>query len=239
MTANNHKMLKTCDVKMDGKTWQEREQRRIQAMKDRAQPPVSCGPSIIAAPARGACVVVPNVSLLPQGRDRWGAVHTGYGGHDAVRQMDVFDRMVVASSRRKRMPLVTPGQISIGRRYRDLVELLTADGCRLSTLEQSFGSGDSGGWMDRRLQLADEVDALRRRIGQGVALQVRRVRPSDRGDGHRGTILDRVLVDSVCIAGSTLDQVLKKHGWAKSARTYEAVAQALCGALDRMIGYRS
>lgn len=93
------------------------------------------------------------------------------------------------------------------------------------------------GWMDRHLEVAQELTILRSRIGTHAAMSVRRIRPSDRGETQRGAIMDRVLVDMVCIKGCTLDQVLINHGWQKNARTYKAITEALSASLDRMIGY--
>ena len=214
------------------------ERARLDAIKDAAAVPDECGPDIAPSPARRGFVLVRPVELLPVGTDRVEAVHRGYGGRSAIQCADVFDAMRAAAARRKKPMALTPGQISMARRYRDLVELLAADGCKLSNLDASTGSGDSGGWMDRRLQVSQEVDILRRRIGNGVALSVRRVRPSDRGAAQRGQILDRVMVDMVCLKGCSVDQVLRAHGWQTNGRGRKAVTDALSAALDRMIGYR-
>ncbi len=94
------------------------------------------------------------------------------------------------------------------------------------------------GWMDRHLDIAQELTILRNRIGFSAAMTVRRIRPSKRGETQRGPIMDRVLVDMVCLKGRTLDEVLISHGWKKDGRTYKAIAEALSDALDRMIGYQ-
>ena len=220
------------------------EAARLDAIKAGAAVPDICGPRIVAAPARGGFVVEHQVTMVPNGvdahgLDKWAAALTGYGHRANVRGTDVFDRMIAQALRRKRAPALTPGQMAIGRRYRDLVEALSADGCSLSSLEgSSGGSGDDGGWMDHRLQMADERDRLRRRIGNGCAMPIRRVRPSDRGPNPRGPIMDRVLVDMVCLSDKSLDDVLRAHGWQRDGRTRKAIAQALSAALDRMIGYR-
>jgi len=215
------------------------EAARLAAVRDAGAIPEECGPDIAASPARGGFVLHRNIELLPVGSDRIEAVHRGYGGRSAIRRADVFDAMVAAALRGKRPVPLTPGQISIGRRYAAMVEVAASDGMRLSSLDASHGGGDSMGWMDRHLSVAQELSTLRNRIGPGVALAVRRVRPSARGEGQRGPILDRVLVDMVCLKGRTLDQVLIAHGWKKNGRTYDAITHALREALDRMIGYRS
>lgn len=209
---------------------------RCAAMIEDATPPAECGWLIPAAPARGAFEVFMPKAIV---RGSEGIIEpTGHAGRHAVRAADVFDRMLVSARRRKQDAPLTPGQVAIGRCYRDLAEILASDGTKLSRLDASFGGGDSGSWMDRRLELSERLATLRRRIGTGTALSVRRIRPSDRGADQRGPIMDRVMVDMICLEGRTLDQVLKAHGWVKDGRTYKAITEALCGALDRMIGYR-
>lgn len=219
------------------------ERARLDAIHAASAVPDDCGPDIAPSPARGGFVVERQIALVPNGIDtrglgKWAAAPTGYGHRASIRRADVFDAMQAQAARRKRPMILTPGQVAMGRRYHDLVELLSADGCVLSRLDASHGSGDGGNWMDRRIQLSNELDMLRRRIGAGVAMAVRRVRPSARGADQRGPIMDRVLVDMVCLKGCTLDQVLVAHGWAKDSTARKVVGEALCGALDRMIGYR-
>lgn len=211
---------------------------RLRAAQAAAAIPAACGPDIAPSPARGGFVLVRNVELLPVGTDKVEAVHRGYGGREAIRRADAFDAMLAAAARRKQPAPLTSGQIAIGRRYHDLVELLSADGTKLSSLQASKGGPDGRDWMDRRLELSAEVEGMRKRIGSGVAMSVRRVRPSARGDHQRGSITDRVLVDMVCLQGKSLADVLRFTGWQVDGRNRKAVADALSAALDRMIGYR-
>ncbi len=218
------------------------EAERVAALINGAAIPEACGPGIVAAPARGAFVAEHQVTMVPGGVDahgltKWVHARTGYGHRASVRAVDVFDRMILSAGRGRRPSPLTPGQIAMGRRYAGLVELLASDGVKLSTFEGTYGSGNAGSWMDRRLALAADLDGLRKRIGPGVAMSVRRVRPSDRGVDQRGPILSRVLVDMVCIKGQTLDGVLLAHGWVRNGRTRKAALEALSAALDRMIGY--
>lgn len=214
------------------------ERERLDALLRRATPIEGCGPAIPVAPARGPQAAFMPRALTPDGtEDGWMEADAGWQGFKAVQALDVFDRMVAAARRGKRIPPLTPGQIAMGRRYRALAELLTSDGTKLSALDASSGSSDGGNWMDRRLQHSAEFAMLKRRIGHGVALSVRRIRPSARGVDRRGPIMDRTMVDMVCLEGCTLDQVLVAHGWIKDGRTHKAITGALGDALDRMIGY--
>ena len=211
---------------------------RLRAAQAAAAIPATCGPDIAPSPARGGFVLVRNVELLPVGTDKVEAVHRGYGGREAIRRADAFDAMLAAAARRKQHAPLTPGQIAIGRRYHDLVELLSADGTKLSSLQASKGGPDGRDWMDRRLELSGELDGMRKRIGPGVAMSVRRVRPSARGGNQRGAITDRILVDLVCLHGKALADVLRSQGWQVDGRNRKAVSDALSATLDRMIGYR-
>lgn len=216
----------------------EAEAARCESIHTAASVPAACGQDIIPAPARGGFVLERIRHLDGMTRADFVETTKGYVRRSPIRRADAFDAMIAAATRAKREWPLTPGQISIGRRYHDLVELLSADGTKLSQLQGSFGSGDSGNWMDQRLALSREVEGMRRRIGTGVAMAVRRIRPSDRGEAARGPILDRDLVDMVCLQGRGLADVLKSHGWAVKGAHRDAISEALSAALDRMIGYR-
>lgn len=211
---------------------------RLDAVKTAAAIPEVCGPEIKPAPARGGFVLVRNLELLPVGTDKVEAVHRGYGGREAIRRADAFDAMLAAAARRKQPAPLTPGQIAIGRRYHDLVELLSADGTKLSSLHASAGGPDGRDWMDRRLELSAELEGMRKRIGAGIAMSVRRVRPSARGARPARIITDLALVDAICLKGRSLAEVMIFHGWSVKGQHREALSGALSAALDRMIGYR-
>lgn len=196
--------------------------------------PDSCGPEILPAPGRGRLVAVPVVSFVPKGANDWREAAGGFDGRDAARAQDGFDAILDAAARAKAAVPLTPGQVAVGRRYRDLVERLDAGGVKCSALDGRAGGGD--GVMDAWLATAREVAILRSRIGNGQALAVRRIRPSARGS--RRSISDRALVDMVCLDGASLSTVLRRHGWTKQTPALKALLEALAGALDRMIGYR-
>lgn len=216
---------------------------RLQLVKDAAAVPAECGPDIAPAPARGGFVLVRNVELLPVGSDKVEAVHRGFGGRAAIRGADVFDRMAAAALRAKRPMTLTPGQVAIGRRYRDVNELLSADGTKLSSLDASFGGGTGRDWMDRRLKFAAELEGMRRRIGIGPAMVLRRIRPSQRkralkpGERAPEMFTRRDLVDAVCVKDMAVGEALKLFRWQDNGRNRRAATEALAGALDAMIGY--
>lgn len=219
------------------------EAERMAAIRAQASVPEECGPGIIPAPARGGFVLVRNVELLPVGTDKVEAVHRGYGGRAGIRRADAFDAMLAAARRRGSPPPLTHGQIAMGRRYHDLVEVLSADGTKLSSLEASFGGGSGIDWMDRRLELAAEVEGMRRRIGSGPVIVLRRIRPSQRkrglkpGERAPHIFTRRDLADAVCLRGNSIKQVLAMFDWQDNGRNCRAAMEALAEVLDAMIGY--
>ena len=129
----------------------------------------------------------------------------------------------------------TPGQIQMGQRYATLVERHAAGGMKCTAIGRTGGGGQGGDFMDTFVAEGREIDLIRRRIGTGQAMIVRRVRPSDRGT--KSGITDRRLVDLVCLGGMDLTGVLEAHGWAAKGTARDALRVALAGVLDRMQGY--
>lgn len=223
------------------------EQERLAVIIARATPVEGCGPLIPIAPARGPQVAfVPHV-VMPDEKaaDGYKVERTGWRGFSAVRAADVFDVLERIAAKRKdkdgnlgRSPF-SKGQVNVARLYRDLVERHDAGGMRCASLEARRGSGPSGGgeFMDAFLAEGEQIALMRRRIGNGVAMAVRRVRPSKRGGPDARPILDRVLVDAICLHGETFEAVLRQHGWSKTGRNISALIEALAACLDRMQGY--
>lgn len=212
---------------------------RIWAMKASALPPESCGQDIAASIARGPFAVFQAVEMIPDEKSARGfkAAPNGYRGRDSLRAVDVFDRMGAYAKRAKKEPPLTQGQIAIARHYRDLTERHDAGGMKLASLEGRTGGDGSGrDFMDAFLAEGRELTALHRRIGVGVAMEVRRVRPSARGAGA-GIITDRALVDAVCLGDKTPAEVLRSFGWSEKGQHRDMLRAALRDALDRMQCY--
>ncbi|MDE4272968.1 hypothetical protein PXK58_00840 [Phaeobacter gallaeciensis] len=214
----------------------QEEAERIAAIKARGAVPVQCGDAIPDAPARGAFRVFTPMQLCPVGSEGYEAQPAGYRGRSAIRNADVFDVMAAKAASKGKPPPFSPGQVSMARHYRDLVERHQCAGLRCSSVEalRSGGDGQGGGFMDAVLRDRDEIDRLRRRVGTGCAIEVRRVRPSKRGS--RVSITNRRLVDMVCIEDRSLRDVLQFHGWSVYGETIKAVRVALGGVLDAMAG---
>lgn len=207
-------------------------------IKADATPPMSVGPVVPVAPARGSFRVFTHLEFAT-GRGGGVARPAGHAGRQTLAATDVFDRMSERARQRAGdgpfVPPLTHGQVAAGRMYRDLVERHSAGGVKCSSLEAQTGGGGSGGFMDAHIHLGRQIDAMRGRIGAGAAMVLRRIRPSQRGS--RATITDRALVDAVCLRDMELGQVLRAHGWSTRACMREALRSALAGALDRMQGY--
>lgn len=206
---------------------------RLAAIKERAAPPPVV-PEAPMAPARGPTMVVRELGMVPGSQERV-RVEGVY-----LRDADVLSAANANAAKRcpEDQPFVapyTPGQVAIGRRYRDLVERHEAAGMKCASVEARSGGGGSGGFIDAFVAEGREIEAMRSRIGNGVSLAVRRIRPSARG--CRAAIKDRVLVDAVCLQGMTLNEVLRAAGWSADGKHREALRKALCAALDRMQGY--
>jgi hypothetical protein len=209
------------------------------ALLDAARPPESCGPEIPVAPGRGPMVRFTPREVVRTDAGNYVSRKSGYLGRDAARVADAFDRMELQARRAHRgdgdfVPLFSPGQIAAGRDYAALTEKVDCSGLKCSSLEAQRVSSSGGGDREEAV-LADiqRLRALQARIGNGLAKELRRFRPSDK----RRAIFVRALVDQVCLGDKTLGQVLEAHGWGSNQKSREAIAAALSGALDRMQGY--
>ncbi|MFD1913813.1 hypothetical protein [Halodurantibacterium flavum] len=206
-----------------------------------------CGPEITMPPARGRLVAFEPMELrasarvaMPGGFEDYELEHVGYRGRDAARQADAFDVMEDQARRAHRgaaaafVAPFTPGQVAIARHYRALVERHDAGGMKCASLETvRRGDGRGGSFMDAFLAEGYDIDRLRARIGDGIAMPVRR----QRAGSARRAIPDRVLVDMVCLQDMTLSAVLARHGWPDRGENIIAARLALATALERMRGH--
>ena len=209
----------------------------IRRMLADASPPLEMAAAAVA-PARGAMRLVEGYELLAGGTRRRAGAHW--------QAVDVFDRMGRAAWLRHQKAgglglfsdPFTPGQVAMARHYRGLVENHRAGGVRCVSLETAgrTGGGAGGAFSAAFVTEGREIAMLRRRVGPGQALVLRRIRPSQRGS--KSGIADLALVDLVCVDDLDLTAVLRRHGWAKRTGNLSALRIALGAALDRMQGYR-
>jgi len=241
---------------------QDEEAARIAEVKAMGHVPKEVGPMVPEAPARGPVRMFDATKLYPKGEADYEAKPAGWKGRKTLQRADVFDVMLhkakaahtraVAKARNagkpeEEWPVFVPplsfGQMSMGRFYRDLTEKHTCAGVKCSSLESlsQSGGGTGGEFMDAVLRDRMRLDALHRRIGSGIAKEVRRIRPSE--TGSRATIMDRRLVDMVCLEDQNISDVLRAHGWVKDGQAAQskhikALRVALSKALNRMMGPR-
>lgn len=209
----------------------EMERARLDEVRDRGAVAECFGTEIPEAPARGPVKAVDFVRVYPRGADDWEVKPAGFQGRRTMQVVDAFD--VMEARARKR--LFTDGQKAVGRAYGALFERHAAAGMRCTSIETRTDRTTTGGgeFIDAVLQDARQLALWERRVGRGVALEVRRVRP---GSAARSVLPDLHLVRAVCVAGQTISKVLDAGGWPKNGRMVEAARMALCAALDRMAG---
>lgn len=255
LTAGDRQIVASCPAGIDPECvalradgtpvrWLElSEAERTELILRLAAPPDECGPEMATAPARGLMRVVASRVMVGGSSVR--------DGFSRMEGADLFDTMERAArqawqrkldamtdqerDRARYVPPFSSGQVAMARHYRALVERHDAGTVKCSGLD-SGGRGDGTGVMDAYIAVGDELARLRRAIGDGVAMPLRRIRPSQRGS--RKGITDRALVDGVCLGGLTMSELLRNHGWADKGEYRSAARVALAAALDRMQGHR-
>lgn len=212
------------------------EQARLAEVRAMGSVPPEAGPEIPTAPARGPVRMRDFMASYPKGEDGFEMKAAGFLGRKTLQRADCFDVMAAKAARHKKPAPFSPAQVAMGRFYRDLVEKHECAGVKCSSLESLSHSSASGGgdYMDAVLHDRARIAVLRKRIGSGSAMVVRRNRPSARGS--RITIMDRRLVDIVCLEDGTITDVLRKHGWAVNSDLVKALSLGLSEVLDRMMG---
>lgn len=205
----------------------------------RAKVPLICDrDEVVSAPARGPVMTFyPRETVITEA----GNIRSQRAGRfAALKVQDAFDKADVQAARRKQPAPFTPGQRDVGREYADLFTRCQSSGLKLSQLNGSGGGGGMSGVSEAVLADMQRLGWLQRRIGQGAALVVRRVRPSRRGgDGIKRArnITDADLVRLFCVDAETLSAVLVAHGWSDRNESKKALHRALCAALERMRGF--
>lgn len=221
--------------------------------------PAGSSVAIPLAPARGSCrAEIPReVEMTEAGPRERSDLSTGL----RVRRLDAFDEMDrqarnafpgvlrrwEAARRKAGLPVegkgvhrpafvapFTVGQIEAGRDFAALVERVNGSGVKLSSVE-GIGGGGQGGLRVPEAVSRDmaRLAMLRRRVGAGIAKDVRR--PS--AGGKRGAIRVIDLVDRVCVGGLTVGQVAEAFGWGEDSALRAQLRRELAAALDRMRGF--
>lgn len=206
---------------------------RVEKVRASGAVPVDCGP-VPDAPARGTFSAVQTFALYPDGKDGFARKLAGHMGRRTLHRSDTFEVAAALAARNGKPVPYSPSQVAIGRAYRDLDEWLKSSGIKLSSAFNLSTGGGQGCYMDARLRDSARMDVLRGRIGGGVSMQVRKIRPSSRGS--KRSITDRALVDGFCLRQQSVSDILRAHGWIVKGAHTSALQKALALALDRMIG---
>lgn len=229
--------FQTASLSLDpgaGAERREAERQAMRAMLDHATPPDAMRAAPIA-PARGPQAQVPNFTVTAGGMRRADGVHW--------RALSPLASAVAQARRRHEtrkidspfVPPYSPAQVAMAELYAALVEWRDGSAMKCSSLEAGREGGGSGHFIDSFMDRGRQLAELQVRIGDGVAMDVRR--HMDRGN-TRSRITVRAAVDMACLAGVDLTEVLRRFGWSEKGEHRQQLRIAICGALDRMQGYR-
>jgi hypothetical protein len=210
------------------------EAKQVRAMLDQATPPPGMRAAPVA-PARGPQAMVPSFTVTAGGMRRIEGMHwRGLSPLAAV----VAQARMRHETRKPDAPFVppySPAQVAMAEMYAALVEWRDGSAMKCASLEAGREGGGSGHFIDSFMDRGRKLAELQVRIGDGVAMDVRR--HMDRGNA-RARITVRAAVDMVCLAGVDLTEVLRRFGWEPDGKNRKVLRTAMCGALDRMQGYK-
>lgn len=219
---------------MHGHLRLEAEAARVAEIKAHATPPLAMRAAPMA-PARGAQQLVPSFTVTAGGIRRIEGAH--WQGLSPLASAVAQARMR-HESRGTDAPFVppyNPAQVAVAEDYAALVEWREGSAVKCASLEAGrSGGGGSGLFIDSYIQQGRWLEELRRRIGDGVAMSMRR--HMDRGNTRR-SISVRAAVDMLCLSGVPVKTILARFGWAANTREIGDLRAAICAALDRMQGY--
>ncbi len=209
------------------------EKKRMEAIKAASVAPSTVGDDILCiSPARGAVEAFQPLVRMPDGTTGFKYVRHGYRGRDAMRERDVFDVMRDQTKRHKKPFPLSDGQVGTARYFRALHERVNGSGYKLSTLEQTGGSGGSGSFMDWYLRLKQNYDRMTAAIGRDLVLDARNV-----ADKYPPRSIDeRNIVFDICIGQCTPSKLLKIYGWKNTTRRRQKIIEALACKLDDIAG---
>lgn len=218
-----------------GQMRQTSERQIMAEMKVAATPPPEMQAAPMA-PAQGPMKLQPLYTMLTSGMRQKAGAHFRSICALEIAVAHARDRHAMRTPDAPFVAPYSPGQIAVARDYRDLVEWRDGSAVKCASLEAGRGGGGSWLFIDTFIQQGAWLEELRRRIGTGMALDIRR--HMDRGD-ERCKITVRAALDLLVLGGKDLSVVLKRYGWEANGRHRKELRTAICGALDRMQGYRA
>ena len=208
---------------------------RIEAIKAQAAPPPAMSAAPVA-PARGPQQLVPSFTVTMGGMRRIEGAHWRGLSPLAAAVAQASLRHQARGKDTDFVPPFSAAQVAMAEDYAALVEWREGSPLRCASLEGGRSAvGGSGLFIDSYIAQGDWLAVLRDRIGDGVAMSVRR--NMDRGNARR-SITVRAAVDMLAVGGKPIKVILRNHGWAGNIRETRELRDAICGALDRMQGYR-
>lgn len=229
--------FKTASVLFDpnaGRDRLEAEARQVRAMLDEATPPEAMRVAPVA-PARGPQQLVPNFTVTGGGMRRIEGAHWQGLSPLAAAVAQARLRHEARNPDAPFVPPFNPAQVQVAEDYAALVEWREGSPLRCLSLDGArSGGGGSGLFIDSYIDQGKWLAKLRQRIGDGVAMDVRR--QMDRGNARR-RITVRAAVDMLCLEGVPVKAILRRFGWVGNMRECRELRTAICAALDRMQGY--
>lgn len=210
------------------------EAKQVRAMLSEATPPDAMRVAPVA-PARGPQAQVPNFTVTSGGMRRVDGSHWRALSPLASAVAQARMRHEARKPDAPFVPPYSPAQVAMAEMYAALVEWRDGSAMKCASLEAGREGGGSGHFIDSFMDRGRQLAELQARIGDGVAMDVRR--HMDRGN-TRSRITVRAAVDMACLAGVDLTEVLRRFGWAEKGEHRRHLRDAIRGALDRMQGYR-
>jgi hypothetical protein len=207
---------------------------RVEAIKGLATPPAAMQAAPIA-PARGPQQLVPSFTVIGGGMRRIDGAHWRALSPLATAVAQARLRHETRTPDSPFVPPYSPAQVAMAELYAALVEWRDGSAVKCASLEPGREGGGSGHFIDSFMDRGRQLAELQVRIGDGVAMDVRR--HMDRGNS-RSRITVRAAVDMACLAGVDLTNVLRRFGWSEKGEHRRQLHDAIRGALDRMQGYR-
>lgn len=210
------------------------EAKAMRAMLDHATPPEVMRVAPVA-PARGPQAQVPNFTVTRGGMRRVEGSHWRALSPLASAVAQARLRHEARKPDAPFVPPYSPAQVAMAEIYAALVEWRDGSAMKCASLEPEREGGGSGHFIDSFMDRGRQLALFQARIGNGVAMDVRR--HMDRGNA-RSRITVRAAVDMVCLGGVDLTEVLRRFGWEPDGKNRKVLRTAICGALDKMQGYR-
>lgn len=219
---------------LKGQIKRQGEAARVRAMLVDAAPPPAMSAAPVA-PARGPQQLVPTFTVTGGGMRRVDGAHWQGLSPLAAAVAQARLRHEGRGTDAPFVPPFNPAQVAVAEDYAALVEWREGSPLRCASLEGGrSGGGGAGLFIDTYIDQGQWLAELRRRIGDGVAMDVRR--HMDRGNTRR-TIRVRVALDLLVLDGVAVKAILRRFGWVANMRECRDLRLAICGALDRMQGY--